>query len=166
MALTAAGVLLMSRRMASREILALVDWHLLVLFAALFVVNHALAASGALGTIFHAISASGVNLERPVWLFPVTAVLSNLVSNVPAVMLLLPVATDPVAGPILALASTLAGNLLVVGSIANIIVIEQAGRLAVEITWRDHVRVGAPVTAITLAVTALWLWARSLVLSG
>ena len=124
------------------------------------------AASGALGTIFHAISASGVNLEQPLWLFPVTAVLSNLLSNVPAVMLLLPVATDPVAGPILALASTLAGNLLVVGSIANIIVIEQAGRLGVEITWRDHIRVGAPVTAITLAITALWLWVRSVVLSG
>jgi Na+/H+ antiporter NhaD/arsenite permease-like protein len=166
MALSAAGVLLMSRRMASRDILALVDWHLLVLFAGLFVVNHALAASGALQMIFDLASASGVALNQPMWLFSATAALSNVVSNVPAVMLLLPVATDPMAGPILALVSTLAGNLLVVGSIANIIVIEQARRLGIEITWRDHVRVGAPVTAITLAVTAIWLWIQSLVLTG
>ena len=90
-------------------------------------------------------------------LFGVTAVLSNLVSNVPAVMLLLPVATHPLAGPILALASTLAGNLLIVGSIANIIVVDQARRLGVEIDWRTHARVGVPVTLATLAIAAAWL---------
>jgi Na+/H+ antiporter NhaD/arsenite permease-like protein len=166
MALTVAGVLLVSRRTASRDILGLVDWPLLVLFAGLFVVNHALAASGTLQMIFALASAGGVALDQPVWLFSATAVLSNLVSNVPAVMLLLPVATNPMAGPILALASTLAGNLLVVGSIANIIVIEQARRLGIEITWRDHARIGIPVTVITLAVTALWLWVRAVVLTG
>ena len=67
-------------------------------------------------------------------LFPATVVLSNLVSNVPAVMLLLPHATHPLAGPVLALASsTLAGNLLIVGSIANIIVVDQAKALSVRI---------------------------------
>jgi Na+/H+ antiporter NhaD/arsenite permease-like protein len=88
----------------------------------------------------------------------VTVVLSNLVSNVPAVMLLLPFASHPYAGPVLALASTLAGNLLIVGSIANIIVVDQAGRLGFRITWRDHARIGIPVTLVTLAIAACWLW--------
>jgi Na+/H+ antiporter NhaD/arsenite permease-like protein len=65
------------------------------------------------------------------------------------------------AGPILALSSTLAGNLFLVGSIANIIVAEQAARLDVQITWRDHARVGVPVTLLTLALAAGWLWLLS-----
>lgn len=162
MALTAAAVLLTSRRMASREILGLVDWHLLVLFVGLFVVNYALADSGSLALATRAFAANGVELAHPGWLFVVTAVLSNLVSNVPAVMLLLHQASHPMAGPILALASTLAGNLFVVGSIANIIVVEQARQLGVRISWREHARVGAPVTAATLLIAAGWLCLRTL----
>jgi len=94
-------------------------------------------------------------------LFAPTVVLWNLVSNVPAVMLLLPVATHPIAGAILALASTLAGNLFIVGSIANIIVVEQARLLDVRIGWREHARIGIPVTLITLAVAAAWLALRA-----
>lgn len=160
-ALSAAGLLLMSRRMASRDILGLVDWQLLVLFMGLFVVNHGLAASGALGEIFGAVRAAGADLSHPGWLFAVTVLLSNLVSNVPAVMLLLPVATHPLAGPVLALASTLAGNLFIVGSIANIIVVDQSARLGVRISWRDHARVGVPVTLATLGIAAAWLWMRA-----
>jgi Na+/H+ antiporter NhaD/arsenite permease-like protein len=161
LALTAAAVLLTSRRMASREILGLVDWHLLVLFVGLFVVNFALADSGTLARATAALQAGGVDLVRPAVLFPTTAVLSNLVSNVPAVMLLLPQASHPLAGPVLALASTLAGNLLIVGSIANIIVVDQAARLDVRISWRQHAAVGVPVTLATLAVAAGWLWLRA-----
>jgi len=63
----------------------------------------------------------------------------------------------PLGGLILALSSTLAGNLLIVGSIANIIVVDQASRLGLSITWRDHARVGGPVTLLTLAIAAAWL---------
>ena len=156
-ALGAAGLLLCSRRMASREILALVDWHLLVLFIGLFVVNGALAASGAPAAALAALARAGVDLAHPGWLYAASALLSNLVSNVPAVMLLLPAAKHALAGPALALSSTLAGNLLVVGSIANLIVIEQAGRLGVAIDWRAHARVGVPVTLVTLGLGAAWL---------
>jgi len=156
-ALTAAGLLLTSRRMASRNVLGLVDWHLLVLFVGLFVVNHAFAASGQLARLTGGLAAAGLDVAQPPILFAATVLLSNLVSNVPAVMLLLPSATHPQAGTILALASTLAGNLFIVGSIANIIVVDQAAALDVRISFRDHARVGIPVTLATLAVAALWL---------
>jgi Na+/H+ antiporter NhaD/arsenite permease-like protein len=159
-ALAAAGLLLSSRRMASREILALVDWHLLVLFVGLFVVNGVLESSGTLAVAMRELDAIGIDFAAPGRLFLATAGLSNLVSNVPAVMLLLPHAKDPEAGAILALSSTLAGNLFVVGSIANIIVLDQARRLGVEIGWRRHARVGVPVTIATLALAWFWLWLR------
>ncbi|MDO3377342.1 anion transporter [Geoalkalibacter halelectricus] len=157
-ALGAAGLLLMSRRMKSQQILALIDWQLLVLFIGLFVVNHALSESGMLGAGLAALRQGGIDLADPAWLFTATAVFSNLVSNVPAVMLLLPVADHALAGPILALSSTLAGNLFIVGSIANIIVVDQAARVGIHISWREHARVGAPVTLATLALAAAWLW--------
>ena len=156
-ALAAAGFLLVSRRMASREMLGLVDWHLLVLFAGLFVVNAAVAQSGLLGGMFMALRQAGLDPAQPAPLFAMTTVLSNIVSNVPAVMLLLPAARHDLAGPILALSSTLAGNLLIVGSIANIIVIDQARRLGITIDWKTHARVGIPVCLTTLAVAAAWL---------
>ncbi len=159
-ALAVAGLLLLSRKMASRRVLALVDWQLLVLFAGLFVVNHALSATGVVKEALHATAAAGVPLASPPVLFGAVVVLSNLVSNVPAVMLLLPAATHPDAGAVLALASTLAGNLLLVGSIANLIVAEQAARLGVRLGWRTHARAGVPITLLTLALAALWLALR------
>jgi Na+/H+ antiporter NhaD/arsenite permease-like protein len=156
-ALGAAGLVLLSRRLASRRMLGLVDWHLILLFVGLFVVHGALARSGMAARGLAALERAGVELERPAWLFATTVVLSNLVSNVPAVMLLLPAARHPDAGVILALASTFAGNLLLVGSIANLIVAEQAAHLGIRIRWRDHARVGIPVTLVTLALAALWL---------
>jgi Na+/H+ antiporter NhaD/arsenite permease-like protein len=161
LALAAAALLLTSRRTSSRTVLGLVDWHLLVLFIGLFVVNHALAASGMLERALRGLAAAGLDLTGPAVLFGATVVLSNLVSNVPATMLLLPAANHPLAGPILALASTLAGNLFIVGSIANIIVVDQAERLGIAISWREHARVGVPVTVLTLAIAAGWLWIRA-----
>lgn len=157
-ALAAAALLLTSRRTASRQLLNLVDWQLLLLFMGLFVVHQALAAGDLPARSLNALAAYGIDITRPGWLFGLAVVLSNLVSNVPAVMLLLPAAKHPAAGPLLALASTLAGNLLVIGSIANIIVVDQAARLGVPLGWREHARIGVPVTLLSLTVTAGWLW--------
>src|SRR5258706_8139542 len=159
-ALTGAGVLLMSRRLHSRNMLGLVDWELLVLFMGLFVVNHALQTTGLPARVVADLAAAGVALQHPGPLFGATFVLSNIVSNVPAVMLLLPSAQHPLAGATLALVSTLAGNLFVVGSIANIIVVDAAARCGVPIGWRSHARVGVPVTLATLAITAGYLSLR------
>lgn len=160
-ALAAAGLLLTSRRMHSRRMLGLVDWQLLVLFAGLFVVNHALAASGWLEWAMEALQAGGFDLAHGATLFGTTVVLSNVVSNVPAVMLLLPATDGHTAGAILALSSTLAGNLFLVGSIANVIVADQAERQGVRISWRDHARIGVPVTLVTLGIAAAWIALRA-----
>jgi Na+/H+ antiporter NhaD/arsenite permease-like protein len=160
-ALTAAGVLLLSTRMASREMVGLVDWHLLVLFGGLFVVNEAVERAGLLQELYAWLTGVGVDLAQSEWLFLVTPVLSNLVSNVPAVMLLLLPASTGQAGAVLVLASTFAGNLLIVGSIANIIVVDQARTQGVVIDWRTHARAGIPVTLATLAIAGVWLWLRS-----
>jgi Na+/H+ antiporter NhaD/arsenite permease-like protein len=158
-ALTVAGLLLLSRRMHSQVKLGLVDWELLVLFFGLFVVNHALQATGLPARFVKDLASWGFDVARPAPLFAATFALSNVVSNVPAVMLLLPWARHPSAGPLLALVSTLAGNLFIVGSIANIIVVDAAAQRGIRIDWRRHARVGLPVTAVTLAAAALFLWA-------
>jgi Na+/H+ antiporter NhaD/arsenite permease-like protein len=155
-ALTGAGLLLMSRRLHSSKMLGLVDWELLVLFMGLFVVNRAFALTGLGEKAMAELAALGVPLDQPAPLFGATLVLSNLVSNVPAVMLLLPAANQPFSGPMLALVSTLAGNLFIVGSIANIIVVDAARRRGIAIAWRTHARTGVPVTIATLAITAAW----------
>jgi Na+/H+ antiporter NhaD/arsenite permease-like protein len=156
-ALAAAGVLLTSRRMHSRDMLQLVDWQLLVLFAGLFVVNHALLQTGAPTALVAELRGWGADLAQPGWLILAIVALSNVVSNVPAVMLLLPFAEHPLGGAVLALFSTLAGNLLIVGSIANIIVVDQAARYGISISWREHARVGIPVTLLSLGAAILWL---------
>jgi Na+/H+ antiporter NhaD/arsenite permease-like protein len=160
-ALTAAGMLLMSRKFHSTKMLGLVDWELLILFIGLFVVNHALERTGATQRVFQELAASGMSMREPGMLFGATFLLSNLVSNVPAVMLLLPAATEPFAGPMLALVSTLAGNLLIVGSIANMIVVAAASRQGIQIDWKRHGRSGIPVTVATLAIVAAWFALRS-----
>jgi Na+/H+ antiporter NhaD/arsenite permease-like protein len=91
-------------------------------------------------------------------LYGITFLLSNLVSNVPAIMLLLPIAS-PKDGIILALSGTFAGNLLVIGSIANIIVMDAAARRDVSISWKQHALAGIPVTLLTLGFAAGYLFA-------
>jgi Na+/H+ antiporter NhaD/arsenite permease-like protein len=160
-ALTGAGILLTSRRLHSNKMLGLVDWELLVLFTGLFVVNHGLELTGLPAAAVRDLAAWGLHLDQKAPLFGATLILSNTVSNVPAVMLLLPVATQTFAGPLLALVSTLSGNLFIVGSIANIIVVTAAARSGVIIDWRAHARVGLPVTLLTLGFLAACLAVRS-----
>jgi Na+/H+ antiporter NhaD/arsenite permease-like protein len=164
-ALLAGGLLLLSRRQRTRDLLDLVDWQLLVLFAGLFIVNHGLAQAGHAAAAFTWLRDQGLDMNSGPTLFATSVIGSNLVSNVPLTMLLLPATSHPLAGPILALATTLAGNLLLIGSIANLIVVEQAQRLGVQPNGRswasEHWRTGIPITLGTLALAAGWLWLRS-----
>lgn len=160
-ALTAAGVLLVSRKLTNRSLLGLVDWHLITLFAGLFVVIAGLEATGLPERAVDAVlgdQAVGAGMAGAAALGGLTAGLSNLVSNVPAVMLLIPRLDPGLVGPwyILALSSTLAGNLLLVGSIANLIVVEQAAAHGVRVSFGEHLRAGLPITLATLALA--WTW--------
>ncbi|MDZ4197816.1 MAG: SLC13 family permease [Kiritimatiellia bacterium] len=158
-ALCLAGLMLCSRRMHTRSILGLVDWHLLTLFFGLFIVVRGIDASGALTRAVAALSRAGGDLRQPYLLAGVAVFLSNLVSNVPASMLLIRFLDGaPVESwYTLSLATTYAGNLLTIGSLANLILIEQARRHGVVITFRDYVRTGIPVTLLSLGFLALWI---------
>ncbi len=162
-ALGAAAFLMLSR-LTPEKLFAEVDWPLLVLFAGLFIVVRAFDAH----VVRHLDVASWRWLiDSPVIaLSLVSAVLSNVVSNVPAVLLFPPViagmepAARETAWLALAMSSTLAGNLTVLGSIANLIVVEAARREGVEISFVEYSRAGVPITLATLAVGMAWLaWA-------
>ena len=156
-ALVGAGILLLSRRFHSSEVMGFIDWELLVLFIGLFVVNHAFQQTGLASVAVAWLGEHGIRLGDSGPLFVVGVTLSNLVSNVPATMLLLPHLSGERAGVTLALVSTLAGNLLLVGSIANLIVCDLARKEGISIDWRQHAVIGLPVTLMTLAIVWFWL---------
>ncbi|MBN2432033.1 MAG: anion transporter [Acidobacteria bacterium] len=160
-AMGVAAILLCSRHMKTRDILGLIDWHLITLFCALFVVIQGIEAVGLPGTAMAWLAEHGLHFDQMPVLITATVLLSNVVSNVPAVMVLTRFLESSLPEPwyVLGLASTFAGNLLVIGSIANLIVIEQARRLNVVIRFREHARVGIPVTLASLLVLALWVMA-------
>ena len=150
-AFTAGAALLLTRRVKPEKVFLEINWNLLVLFAGLFVVVGAAREAGVTGALFDLLRAR--EAHGPAAFAAAVAVMSNLVSNVPAVMLfahLVPELPDPHrAWLILAMASTLAGNLTVVGSIANLIVVEGSRRLC-PISFREYLKVGVPVTLLTL----------------
>jgi Na+/H+ antiporter NhaD/arsenite permease-like protein len=158
-ALGAAAVLLLDR-VKPNKFYAHIDWGLLVMFAGLFVVVKAFETQ-----VIAKSAVSGWAAQAdPVWMLSgLAAILSNLVSNVPAVLLFKPVipampgAAQETAWLALAASSTFAGNLTVLGSVANLIVIEQARKEAVTIGVWDYCRVGIPVTVITLLLGCAWL---------
>ncbi len=158
-ALVAAALMLMVAPIPSGKLLAELDWNLLVLFAGLFVVVGSLETSGLSGVLFGALEpflAAGVFA-----LSLLSALLSNLLSNVPAVLLLSPV-LEARGGVRLewltvAMASTLAGNLTLLGSVANLIVVETARREGLHVGFFAYLRLGAPVTLATLLIGVLWL---------
>jgi Na+/H+ antiporter NhaD/arsenite permease-like protein len=160
-ALAVAGALLTSRKVASRDIVNGVDFNLLLLFIALFVVTGAFAATPFATHSFAALANAGWLPDRLAILAPLSLLLSNTIGNVPAVILLLQVWSEPPAGALYALAllSTLAGNLLIVGSLANIITAERAASVGVHLGFRDHAKAGVPMTLLSMATAAVWLWA-------
>ncbi len=157
-ALVAASALLVTRRIKPIRVYAQVDWALLVMFAGLFVVVEGVERAG-LAARWLALVAPAHREALPA-LVGATALLSNLVSNVPAVLLLkawvLRLASPERAWLALAMASTLAGNLTIVASVANLIVVEQA-RPHARIGFWTYARVGVPLTLVTLAAGTAWL---------
>ena len=158
-AILVGGLLLLTRRLRSVRVYAEIDWSLLLMFAGLFIVVAGAQAQLLTPDVIAAVGR--LDLDDPARLAGLTAVLSNLVSNVPAVLLLEPfvhaLRDQDLGWKLVAMASTLAGNFTVLGSIANLIVVEQAARRGVEIGFWTYFRVGAPLTALSIAAGTLWL---------
>mgnify|MGYP003338179698 CR=1 FL=1 len=154
-----AAALLITRRVRPQKVYRAVDWDLLLLFIGLFVLVGAAEQSGIATWVFARLRPLGV--DTVTGMTAAAAVLSNAISNVPAVMLftrLVPLTPDPQRSWLtLAMASTLAGNLTILGSIANLIVVEGARRRGVTVSFLDYAKVGLPVTLFTLAFGAWWL---------
>ncbi len=149
--LVAAGLLFITRRIKPQRILKKVDWDLLVMFSGLFIVTAGVEKLGILNLF------SGL-VHTPMSILGVTALLSNLVSNVPAVLLLQHLIPHPDTKTwlLLAAGSTLAGNLTLLGSVANLIVAEAVAKQGHHLSFWEHLRFGLPLTALTLLVT-YWL---------
>lgn len=157
-AMTAGAALLVTRRLRPARVWVHVDWSLLAMFAGLFVVVRGVEVTGWTARWLALVpeAARGSMLA----LAGTSTVLSNLVSNVPAVLVLRSWPAhfaDPEAAWLaLAMTSTLAGNLTLVGSVANLIVIEQA-RDRARVGFWEYARVGVPLTLVTLALGLAWL---------
>ena len=157
-ALGAGGLLLANAHFSSHKMLHRVDWQLLILFIGLFVVNGALQQTHLPQAWIADLKAGGLDLTHPAIIYVATAVLSDVVSNVPSIMLLLPFAEEPSLGPVMAVASGLSSNLIVIGSLASIIVVDQAARRGLRISFWDFARTGIPITLSTMLMAAGWLW--------
>jgi Na+/H+ antiporter NhaD/arsenite permease-like protein len=157
-ALSAAGVLMLSR-INPVKVYTAVDWPLLVMFAGLFVVVHAFEVHVVRGWRLEAWT--GLTNSPVIGVSGLAVVLSNLVSNVPAVLLFEPLMQvmpeRETAWLALSMSSTLAGNLTVLGSVANLIVVENARRAGTELSFAEYLKVGVPLTLLTTSVGVGWL---------
>ena len=151
-------------RRDTHAVLKLVDWHLLVFFAALFVVVEALSGTGLPDQIYENVrGVFGTSIQSQAWNLAWFSTLgSNVFSNVPFVLVagkwLHNFAHPELMWKVMALATTLAGNLTILGSVANIIVVESA-RSHVQVAFWDYARFGIPVTVLTTVVGMLILLA-------
>jgi Na+/H+ antiporter NhaD/arsenite permease-like protein len=150
-AIVASGALLITRRVKPEKVYREIDWQLLVMFAGLFVVTAGLEKTPWFMGLPEWVSS--LRLDNIAILSAASAALSNIVSNVPAVMIFRPFLAHVInprqAWLALAMSSTLAGNLTILGSVANLIVVQHARR-KIEIRFWDYARVGIPVTVVTL----------------
>lgn len=152
------ALVLVQRRRSPKAIYSDVDWSLLVLFVGLFLILGGAQRAGITRELLGA--AERLNLHSSVIFAAVVTLLSNVASNVPTVMLLknlVPQFQDArTAWLLLAMSSTLAGNLTITGSVANIIVVEKA-RTESHISFLEYMKIGVPVTLITLGIGLAWL---------
>ncbi|ACK71569.1 Citrate transporter [Gloeothece citriformis PCC 7424] len=154
-ALTASALLLITRRIKPQKVFQQIDWNLLIMFSGLFILSYGTQKLNLL-TLLTPLA------NTPITFLSVTVILSNLISNVPAVLVLQPLIekTDISAWLLLAAGSTLAGNLTLFGSVANLIVAEAAASLGYQLGFKDHLRFGLPLTLITLFLAygkIIWL---------
>ncbi len=154
-----AAALLTNRRFTNRIMIAAVDWSLLLLFVCLFAVTGALADTGIPWTLISWLQTHRMMPDNLLVLAPMTLLASNTIGNTPWAILLLQAWPNPPQGPLYALAvlSSLAANLTLVGSLASVIAVERAEALGVRLSFSDYARAGVPFTILSLAFAIAWL---------
>ncbi len=157
-AIVVGALLLITRRVKPEKIYREIDWSLLVLFSGLFIVIAGIEKTSLLDDL--AALTAHLQLNRVDVMSGLAAILSNVVSNVPAVLLFKPLMAhlaNPSRGWLtLAMSSTLAGNLTLLGSVANLIVVERA-RHVVDISFIEYLKVGVPLTVLSILAGVLLL---------
>lgn len=158
-ALTIAGLLLLSRKLSSREMIGAADWHLLLLFVCLFGVTEAFAKTGLAQQGLSFLADYGFDPQRVSIMGPLMLAASNSIGNVPTIILLLEIMPDLSDGALAALAllATFAGNFLLTGSLCNIIVAERAAKSGAVLSFADFARSGIPMTLMSMAFAAAWV---------
>lgn len=159
-ALMVAGILLCSHKLESKDVLKLVDWQLLILFIGLFVVVGAFSCSGLGSALIEYMKNLGIHLNNSYVLAATTGVLSNLINNSAAVMFLVHIIdlTKEINCYILAMANTFAGNFLLIGSVANLIVVKEAKDLNINISFLQFAKYGIPSASISFIVLIFWVF--------
>lgn len=160
--MTETGIHLASPKFRTRELLGEVDWPILVLFMGLCVVTGAIQTTGFGAKAVASLERAAVDPGTPAMLAIAAALLSNVVNNAAAVMLLQQFVdvAHASAAYALALASSFGGSMLLAGSVANLIVAEKARSLGVRLGFRDYARIGVPTTLVAMAGLLFWLvWA-------
>jgi Na+/H+ antiporter NhaD/arsenite permease-like protein len=151
---TGAAVLLISHARPS-EVIARVDWVLLLFFVGLFVVIGGAREAGVMDVMLRMVSVTP-DLPGIISLHLASAIISQLVSNVPLTMLVIPIIEGTPGNLLwlsLAAGATLGGNATLIGAVANIIVVERASREGVIVSFGEFLKVGVWVTLATLAIS-------------
>jgi Na+/H+ antiporter NhaD/arsenite permease-like protein len=158
-ALIIAALLLASRKITSRTMIAAVDWPLLLLVACLFGITGALNQSGVAAQTLDFLTGHGLLPNSLVLLTPYSLIASNTIGGVPAALLFLQLWPSAPAGVFYALAllSSLAGNLLLTGSLTNVLIAERADRMGARLTFAEHARAGVPIAIISIGFAVFWL---------
>lgn len=160
-ALGGAAILLLNRTISSKDVLKEVDYNLLILIVSLFVVNQTMANTGIPQMFLTELKGQGLNLNEPLSLFFSSAVLSTIVGNNPAVMLLTPyidtAGNTEALGAALVLGTGFSSNLIIFGSLAGIIAVEQSSQHGITITFGEFSRAGVPVALSCILMAMVWI---------
>ncbi len=158
-AMGAASLLLITRRLKAERVFAEIDWSLLVFFSGLFIVTKSIETLGISTGLMDLLKINSGN--EIIDLTIISVLSSNIISNVPAVLLLKPgiafYSNPKIAWLTLAMATTFAGNLTLLGSVANLIVAESAKKRGVLLGFKEYLKGGIPITIVSLFIGILWL---------
>jgi Na+/H+ antiporter NhaD/arsenite permease-like protein len=163
-ALSGASLILIFGKIKPSKVIKEIDWVLLLFFAGLFIVVRGIEKVGVLDEFIASTPLSN-NLEGIIGLHTLSLFLSQIVSNVPYTILMLPIlksASSDLLWLSLASSATLAGNATIVGAVANLIVIEVAKKYDVEIKFWQFLKVGLVVTLLTFLLSLIVIYFQML----